>query len=102
MSKAPEPEARAPLVSIITAAPLELVCVDFWSAEDANNMSVDVLVVPDHFTRLACAFPWPNQTAKTVARVLWNKLFLFMGFQHASTQIKVLISRAHSLLSSYS
>ncbi|KAF7699137.1 hypothetical protein HF521_003879, partial [Silurus meridionalis] len=29
LSKTPEPEARAPLVSITTTAPLELVCVDF-------------------------------------------------------------------------
>lgn len=29
LSKAPEPEARAPLVSIVTTAPLELECVDF-------------------------------------------------------------------------
>lgn len=80
LSKAPEPEARAPLVSIVTAAPLELVCIDFWSAEDVNNKSVDVLVVTDHFTRLACAYPCPNQTAKTVARVLWNNFFSVYGF----------------------
>lgn len=29
LSKAPEPEARAPLLTIITTAPLELVCLDF-------------------------------------------------------------------------
>lgn len=80
LSKAPEPEARAPLVSIVTAAPLELVCVDFLSAEDAINKSVDVLVVTDHFTRLACAYPCPNQTAQTVARVLWNNFFSIYGF----------------------
>lgn len=39
LSRAPEPEARAPLVSIVTMAPLELVCVDFWSAEVVNNKS---------------------------------------------------------------
>lgn len=80
LSKAPEPEARAPLVSIVTTAPLELVCVDFWSAEDVNHKSVDVLVVTDHFTRLACAYPCLNQTAKTVARVLWNNFFSVYGF----------------------
>lgn len=80
VSKAPEPEARAPLVSIVTTAPLELVCIDFWSAEDVNGKSVDVLVVTDHFTRLACAYPCPNQSAKTVARVLWNNFFCIYGF----------------------
>lgn len=80
LSKAPEPEARAPLVSIVTTAPLELVCIDFWTAEDSNNKSIDVLVVTDHFTKLACAYPCPNQSAKTVARVLWNNFFCVYGF----------------------
>lgn len=70
LSKTPEPEARAPLVSIATTAPLELVCIDFWMAEDVNNKSVDVLVITNHFTKLACAYICPNQTAKSVARVL--------------------------------
>lgn len=39
LNKTPEPEARAPLVSITTTAPLELVCIDFWTAEDVNNKS---------------------------------------------------------------
>ncbi|XP_056333323.1 uncharacterized protein LOC130244809 [Danio aesculapii] len=80
LSKRPEPEARAPLVSIQTTAPLELVCLDFWSAEDSNNRSVDVLVITDHFTKLACAYVCPNQTAEAVARVLWNKFFGIYGF----------------------
>lgn len=80
VSKAPEPEARAPLVSVVTSAPLELVCIDFWSAEDSNNKSVDVLVVSDHFTKLASAYVCQNQSAKTVARVLWNNFFCIYGF----------------------
>ena len=80
VSKAPEPEARAPLVSIVTTAPLQLVCIDFWSAEDSNGKSVDVLVMTDHFTRLALAYPCPNQSAKAVARVLWNDFFCTYGF----------------------
>uniref|UniRef100_A0AAY4AHJ9 Integrase catalytic domain-containing protein n=1 Tax=Denticeps clupeoides TaxID=299321 RepID=A0AAY4AHJ9_9TELE len=80
LGKAPDPDARAPLVSVVTTAPLELVCIDFWSAEGAHNNSVDVLVVTDHFTKLACAFPCPNQSAKTVARVLWNNFFCIYGF----------------------
>ena len=80
VSKSPEPEARAPLYSIQTHAPLELVCIDFWSAENSNNSSVDVLVVTDHFTRLAHAFPCANHTAKQVARRLWNDFFCVYGF----------------------
>ncbi len=49
LSKTPEPDARAPLESIKTTAPLELVCIDFWAAEDRHNKSVDVFVITDHF-----------------------------------------------------
>ena len=51
LAKTPEPAARAPLESIRTSAPMELVCIDFWSAEDSNQRSVDVLVITDHFTK---------------------------------------------------
>lgn len=79
-SKSPEPEARAPLESIVTSRPLELVCIDFWSAEDSSNKSVDVLVVTDHFTKLAQAYPCSNQSAKVVARQLWDNFFCTYGF----------------------
>ncbi|KAG1950295.1 interleukin-1 receptor accessory protein-like 1-A [Pimephales promelas] len=78
--KSPEPAARAPLESIKSSAPMELVCMDFWSAEDSKQRSVDVLVVTDHFTKLAHAFPCTNQTAKQVAKKLWNNVFCVYGF----------------------
>uniref|UniRef100_A0A8C2FH10 Gypsy retrotransposon integrase-like protein 1 n=1 Tax=Cyprinus carpio TaxID=7962 RepID=A0A8C2FH10_CYPCA len=80
VSKTPEPEGRAPLESIRTVHPLELVCIDFWSAEDSSGKSVDVLVVTDHFTKMANAFPCRNQSASQVARQLWDKFFCVYGF----------------------
>lgn len=80
MAKTSEPDGCAPLESIKTTAPLELVCIDFWTAEDSKNRPVDVLVVTDHFTRLAHAFYCPDQTAKSVARKLWDNFFCFYGF----------------------
>ncbi|XP_035987301.1 uncharacterized protein LOC118560421 [Fundulus heteroclitus] len=80
LAKTPEPSARAPLESIRTSAPMELVCLDFWSAENNRQQSVDVLVVTDHFTKLAHAFPCANQTAKQVARKLWDHVFCVYGF----------------------
>ena len=53
INETPEPEGRAPLESITTSRPLELVCIDLWSAEASSNKSLDVLVVTDHFTKLA-------------------------------------------------
>ncbi|KAF1373333.1 hypothetical protein PFLUV_G00259440 [Perca fluviatilis] len=80
VSKTVEPEGRAPLENIISTRPLELVCIDFWSAEDSRNKSVDVLVITDHFTRMAQAFSCKDQTAKQVARVLWDRYFCVFGF----------------------
>lgn len=80
MGKTQEPEGRAPLESIRTTAPMQLVCIDFWTAEDSKNRPVDVLVVTHHFTRLAHAFYCPDQTAKQVARRLWDHFFCYYGF----------------------
>ncbi len=38
------------------------------------------LVLTDHFTKLAHAFPCINQTAKQVARKLWDHVFCMYGF----------------------
>lgn len=80
VSKTVEPDGRAPLESIKSTRPLQLVCIDFWSAEDSFNKSVDVLVITDHFTRMAQAFPCKDQSAKQVAKVLWDKYFCVFGF----------------------
>lgn len=80
VGKTQEPEARAPLESIKTSAPLELVCIDFWSAEGRHGENVDVLVITDHFTKFAHAFPCQNQTAKVVAQKLWSQFFCTYGF----------------------
>jgi hypothetical protein len=79
VGKTPEPHSRAPLKNIVTSEPMELVCIDFWTAEQGNK-SVDVLVVTDHFSKMAHAFLCKNQTAKQVARRLWNDFFLIYGF----------------------
>ena len=62
VSKATEPEARAPPVAIATPAPLELLCIEFF--KDSINRSIDVLVVTEHFPKLACTHSCPNLSAK--------------------------------------
>lgn len=79
-AKTPEPAARAPLENIKSSAPMELVCIDFWSVVDGKQCSVDVLVITDHFTKLAHAFPCTNQTAKQVARKLLDSVFCIYAF----------------------
>ena len=80
VGKTPEPRDRAPLESICTSEPMELVCIDFWTAEQTDKKSVDVLVVTDHFSKLAHAFQCRNQSAKQVARHLWDDFFCVHGF----------------------
>lgn len=80
VGKTPEPNACAPLESIRTSEAMELVCIDFWSAEVSDGKSMDVLVITDHFTKMAHAFPCHNQSAKQIAQRLWNDLFLEYGF----------------------
>ncbi len=41
---------------------------------------MDVLVITDHFTKLAHAFPCQNQSAKSVAKKLWDGFFCIYGF----------------------
>jgi transposase InsO family protein len=78
-AKAPNLPERAPLVNIVTSRPMELVCIDFLSLETAVGGFDSILVVTDHFTRYACAFPTRNQEAKTVAKLLVDEYFVHYG-----------------------
>jgi transposase InsO family protein len=71
---------RAPLVSIETKQPLELVCLDFLSLEASKGGYNNILVITDHFTRYALAIPTRNQTARTTAEALWNGFIVHYGF----------------------
>ena len=53
--------------------------MDVLSLEPAKGGIENVLVITDHFTRLAHDIPTRNQTAKTTAQALYN-FFLTYGF----------------------
>ncbi|KAL1252085.1 hypothetical protein QQF64_019881 [Cirrhinus molitorella] len=80
LRKTPTASVRAPLVSIHTSAPMELVCVDFLMLEKSKGGMENVLIVTDHFSRYAQAYPTRDQKAGTVARVLWRNFFCRFGF----------------------
>lgn len=51
------PQRAAPLGQIRSTGPLDLVCIDFLSVEPDTQGIANVLVVTDHYTRYAQAFP---------------------------------------------
>lgn len=54
-------------------------CIDFLSLETDSKGFANVLVVTDHFTQYAQAFPTKDQKANTVAKVLYEKYFVHYG-----------------------
>ncbi|CAI5676583.1 unnamed protein product [Oreochromis niloticus] len=76
--KAPAQRA-APLNQITSSGPLDLVCIDFLSLEPDSQGYANVLVVTDHFTRYAQAFPAKDQKASTVAKILCERYFVHYG-----------------------
>ena len=78
-SKAPNLPHKAPLNPIVSSQPMELVCVDFLGLESSKGGFENILVVTDHFTKFAQAFPTKNQTASTTAKVLFDNSFVHYG-----------------------
>lgn len=73
------PTRAAELVHLSSDGPMDLICIDFLSLEPDSKNVCNVLVVTDHYTRYAQAFPTKDQTSSTVARVLWEKYFIHYG-----------------------
>ena len=70
----------APLESIEASYPMELVHIDYLTIEsNKSEKDVNILVVTDHYTRLAQAFVMSTQMAATVAKTLWDKYFMYYG-----------------------
>lgn len=70
---------RAPLVSIVTTEPLELLCMDYMSLEMSKGGFQNILVLTDHFTKYALAIPTKDQTAKTTAKMIFNEFVVHYG-----------------------
>ena len=68
---------KTPLCPILATAPLDVLHVDFTSIETTlePNQSprvANVLVFQDHFTKHVLAYVTPDQTAKTIAKFLYQ------------------------------
>ena len=70
-----------PAGSLDVSYPFQRIAVDFLgpynTTEDGNRY---ILVVIDHFTKYAMAFPLPNRASETVARCLFDRVFCVFGF----------------------
>ena len=74
------PPQVAPLQPILVTQPLELVHMDYLSLEPSKGNIENVLVITDHFTRYALAYPSKTQTAHATARILWDNFICHYGF----------------------
>ena len=73
------PPQVAPLQPILVTQPLVLVHMDYLSLEPSKGNIENVLVITDHFTRYALAYPSKTQTAQATARILWDNFICHYG-----------------------
>ena len=76
--------SKAPLHPIMATSPLDLLHVDFTSLETTLELSkspkvANILVFQDYFTKYVLVYVTPIQTAKTVAKYLYQGYILIFG-----------------------
>ena len=70
----------APLHNTEATQPLDLVHLVYLQIEPSKGNTENILIVTDHFTRYAQAYPSKTQTALATAKLLWNNFTVHYGF----------------------
>ena len=102
--------SKVPLHLIVSTTPMGLLHIDLTSIEmtmKPNRLPkvMNVLVFQDHFTRYIMAYVTPSQTAKTVAKFLYQAYILICGAparllsDHSANFMSNIISEMCKLLS---
>ena len=84
-----------PLLNIEATQPLELIHLDYLHIEPSKGNTENVLIVTDHFTTYAQAYPSKTQTALATAKLLWNNFINIMAFQTKLFQTRVVILKVN-------
>ena len=75
----PPRKKSAAMQRIVSSSPLELVTIDFLHLEKGAGNYEYILVIVDHFTKFAQAYPTKNKSTTTAARHLYQDFLLRFG-----------------------